>query len=180
MGKSRKIIFLDRDGVLTPSKEINGIPTPVFNYGDKLDSQIQKKILNIKSSTGAIFFMVTNQPDIARGKRKFADLERENIQVSNFYHLDGWEMCPHDRSDLCFCRKPKEGMAKKLMERFNIGEKNFSRFVIGDRKADVDFASRINATGLFIDHGYEENKNIYIKNKKFDSTLRALEYIDNF
>ena len=62
------IIFFDRDGVLTPSIEVNGVPTPTYKVGDNLNSKVRTEIISLKKMFTAKMFMVTNQPDIARKK----------------------------------------------------------------------------------------------------------------
>lgn len=177
MGKYRKIIFFDRDGVLTPSIEMNKIPTPAYHYGDRLDKSIADQIHLMKSESDYYFFMITNQPDIARGLRSIEDLNRENKEVFNFYKLDDWEMCPHDRIDNCNCRKPKDGLVKKIMERNHIQNSYVMSYVIGDRKADIDLATNIGANPIFVDHKYYENRAYNFNCERFDTTLNALIYI---
>jgi histidinol-phosphate phosphatase family protein len=167
MGKRRKIIFFDRDGVLTPSIEINKVPIPTYRIGHLLDKSIAKQICQMKIQSSDYFFsMVTNQPDIARGARRIEELNYENLEICNFYKIDDWEMCPHDKVDNCSCRKPKVGLVKKILKRNNIQNNFIHSYVIGDRIADIELAKNIQATPLFIDHKYYENRNFNYECKK--------------
>ena len=157
MGVSEVILFLDRDGVLTPSAELNGVPTPLYVMGMDLDEEMRSALRSFKERACASVFMVTNQPDIARGHKAFGDLIEENDAVSRFYGLDDYEICPHDKADRCDCRKPAPGMVEKLMVRNDMSLASKHVFVVGDRKADMMLADCINAIPVFVEYNYLEN-----------------------
>jgi histidinol-phosphate phosphatase family protein len=110
--KPKKIIFLDRDGVInkkpkkaeyvTTWKEFVFLPTT-------LDG------LKLLQQKGYDIFIITNQPGIARGMMTKKDLltinknflhvcRQNNIKIKHIYY------CPHGWDEGCSCRKPRPGM----------------------------------------------------------------------
>ena len=178
MGKNNLIIFFDRDGVLSPSKEINGVPTPIFNNVKSLDYETKKIIISLKKKYKCFLYMITNQPDIARGLKSFNEILAENNSISEFYLLDDWQMCPHDTEDKCHCRKPKIGMIENLVRKYNLNTSKSYTFLIGDRRKDIEAAIKANIQPIFIDKGYNENKFYKPNCLKFTNTNNALKKIE--
>ena len=143
--KPKKVIFLDRDGV------INHDEGYTFKINDfKFKSKIIKYLNKFKKNH--IFFIVTNQSGIGRGYYSLKDfysfhqylklkLSEKNIFISDL------EFCPHYKKSRnkkykinCNCRKPKNLMFKNLIKRWNI---NINKsFMIGDSKKDYLFSKK--------------------------------------
>lgn len=136
--KSRKIILLDRDGV------INKRPKKA-DYVKKVEEFIllpnSIKALKILLKKKYEVYVISNQAGIARGLMTEKDLEkihnhfleicRENdVKISGIYH------CPHGWNDNCNCRKPKPGMLFKAAEEndFDLTKAIF----IGDDERDIE------------------------------------------
>lgn len=104
---------------------------------------------------GYWLFVVTNQPEVARGT-----VSRFAVDVVNdflLYHLrwiDNIRTCYHDNLDGCDCRKPKPGLITALMRDSRID----SGFMIGDRWRDIEAGRRANLSTVFVDNGYDEEK----------------------
>lgn len=170
------IIFFDRDGVLVPSKEINGKPKPIFKLNDKIDECLVKKFSEIKKITQHLF-LVTNQPDIKRGLKDRNDLIKENNYIIQKLQIKDWAMCEHDNSDNCECRKPKIGMYKKLLNKWNLSIKDHNAYMLGDRVSDMIAGKKIGCFTIFINHNYTETKNFKDYDLCFENTILALNYI---
>lgn len=54
--------------------------------------------------------VVTNQPDISRGKTSASIVDEINIQISYETGIKHFRTCPHDDADQCKCRKPLPGL----------------------------------------------------------------------
>ncbi len=143
--KLKKVIFLDRDGVINHDK----------GYTFKIkDFKFKSKIINFLNNykKNYIFFIVTNQAGIGKGYYSLKDfylfhqhlklkLSEKSIVISDL------EYCPHYKKSRnkefkidCNCRKPKNLMFKKLVKRWNI---NINKsFMIGDTKKDELFAKK--------------------------------------
>jgi len=108
----KKIIFLDRDGV------INQTP-PAHDYvKDWTEFKFLPGVVEIlqkMNQNGYQLFIITNQRGIARGLMKEEDLAaihnrmqkelaEKGVIIAGIYY------CPHDDADECDCRKPKPGL----------------------------------------------------------------------
>ena len=103
--------FFDRDGVLT-----RGI-----NKNRKLYAVLKTK--DLKFLPGAIQFLkkykrkfkiivITNQPDIAKGKISNETINEMNQKMMRLNLIDEILICPHSKNQKCSCRKPKIGLIK--------------------------------------------------------------------
>lgn len=100
--------------------------------------------------------MITNQPDIARGKIDVDVVNEQNQFVSSALNLTDIAVCPHDDSDGCGCRKPKPGLIHDLAKKHRINlEKSL---VVGDRWRDIHAGIAAGTMTLFIDYDYAEPK----------------------
>ena len=54
--------------------------------------------------------VVTNQPDVARGKQTRQNVEQINAALRSALPLEAVYVCYHDNTDRCDCRKPGPGM----------------------------------------------------------------------
>jgi D-glycero-D-manno-heptose 1,7-bisphosphate phosphatase len=142
--KSRPAIFLDRDGVLCEYKE-EIITLEDFNLREDIGPAIAK--LN---QAGFWVFVVTNQPQIAKGKLTVSQLDAQHQKLAkhleNFgAHIDKIFYCPHrvngqlkELAFDCDCRKPKPGLIFKAQQEFAITTPK--SFMIGDTWRDAECA----------------------------------------
>ena len=157
---SKKIIFLDRDGVI--NKEVGYLHKikdfefidGVFGacmYLQKLDYQL---------------IIVTNQSGISRGYYSEDEFHAVNNWMLEQFSARGVDVldvffCPHGPEDGCSCRKPKPGMLLTAKEKHDIDTSK--SWMIGDKEADVSAANAagINNT-ILVKSGHdidEENSN---------------------
>ena len=130
-----KTIFLDRDGV------INELVSPVFNRGPRIPSELViradfRDFMAQVSHLPINFVVVTNQPDISRGK--LTPRDNEEIKTAVLRELPEGTIyleCPHDNSDECSCRKPKNGMIETGLQLLNAERTN--SLLIGDSWTDI-------------------------------------------
>ena len=118
----RKIILLDRDGIINhkmPHREYVSTMDD-FRY---IDENI--KALQILSSYGFKFIIITNQPGISLRSVSTFFLQKLHEKITNDLCLLGIDIvsiytCVHHWDDNCDCRKPKPGMIIKAMLDFHI------------------------------------------------------------
>lgn len=154
-----KAVFLDRDGVLNWSIVKNGKPYPpscveeLVIFDDALCALSQLKI------AGFFLFVVTNQPDVIRGKINKNVVEKINSILKQHLPIDEFFVCYHDDSDHCLCRKPKSGLLLEAAQKYNIEIKK--SFMIGDRWRDVEAGNQINCKTVWLNYGYQEKRPLH-------------------
>jgi D-glycero-D-manno-heptose 1,7-bisphosphate phosphatase len=154
----RRAVFLDRDGVLNKSVVREGRPYPPAELKDfELYDDVPAGCSQLYEK-GFILVVVTNQPDVARGRQRREEVEAMNRQLlERLPQITRVEVCWHagsDYGDPCECRKPKAGMILTTAKEMEI---DLARsFMIGDRWRDVDCGHAAGCRTVFIDHGYSE------------------------
>lgn len=147
-------VFLDRDGVLNEAILRNGRPYPPHDPSELIITEGACAALTELRREGFLLVVVTNQPDIARGKTTRANVDRINAQLAAVLPLDAIEVCEHDDQDKCECRKPKPGMILRAGEEFGV---NFARsFMIGDRWRDIEAGRSAGCRTILLGEGYGE------------------------
>ena len=143
-----RAVFLDRDGVINKLiKTDNWFTSPYILE----DFQILPGVLEaMRLLKGAGFFcvVVTNQPDIARGKFTHQDLRKIHDFMQQTLDLDAVYYCPHDNVDNCECRKPKPGMVLRAAEEMKIDLSQ--SFIVGDRWRDIDVGPAVGCKTVLI------------------------------
>jgi D-glycero-D-manno-heptose 1,7-bisphosphate phosphatase len=152
----KRAIFLDRDGVINSANVINGLPFPPKDIdGLKILPGVQQA-LNAFRQEGYLLIVITNQPDVARGKILASDVEKINNSLKETLALDYFFTCYHDDADNCDCRKPRPGSILKAAHKYQIDIKN--SFMIGDRWRDIEAGRSAGCKTAFIDYNYKEKK----------------------
>lgn len=153
-----KAIFLDRDGVINKLILRNNKPDSPKNLSELEFLPNVDLALKKAKEMGLLTIIITNQPEIARGRFLYEEVEEIHNYIKQHLLIDDIFMCPHDDVDNCNCRKPKPGMIYKAKEKWNIDLKN--SFVIGDRWRDIEAGKQAGCiTFLVKSEYYEENKN---------------------
>jgi len=150
----RRAVFLDRDGVLNRALIRDGRPYSPRTLDElELLPGVAGACAALRAS-GYLLVLVTNQPEVARGRQTLETVEAMNRQLTDQLHLDGVEVCPHDDPDHCDCRKPQPGLLLRAANRLGIALEN--SFVVGDRWRDVEAGRSAGCRTVFIDCGYDE------------------------
>jgi D-glycero-D-manno-heptose 1,7-bisphosphate phosphatase len=132
---SRRAVFLDRDGVLNAVSLKDGVTHPPESVDalEVLDGV--PAALEMLRARELLRIVVTNQPDVARGRQTRQAVEAINQRLMQALPLDAVLTCYHDDPDRCACRKPKPGLFFRAAEQFAI---DLGRsFMVGDRMSDV-------------------------------------------
>ncbi len=170
----RKAIFLDRDGVINRAKVLNGKPYPPSDISElEILPGVSEALCRLHDA-GFYLIVVTNQPDVARGKQTREAVESIHQILQAKLPLDKISVCFHDDDDQCSCRKPSPGMLIDAAREFELDIA--SCFMIGDRWRDVEAGERAGCTTIFIDYGYDEAQPERV-HAKVKSLLEASEWI---
>lgn len=183
MGKhevKRRAVFLDRDGVINKPVIVNGRPHPPATVEEfELYEDVPSVYAHLEAA-GFLLVVVTNQPDVARGKQTRAVVEAMHHKMfDTLPRLSHLEVCWHagdNWGDPCICRKPQPGMVLRAAEALNIDLSE--SFLIGDRWQDIDCGHEAGCRTVFIDRKYSESLK---KNPDWivDSFSEAVEVILN-
>ena len=150
----RRAVFLDRDGVLNSPVIRGGKPYPPAGLAEVSIMPGVRKGLAALRDHGHLLIVVTNQPDVSRGRVTRESVEEINDHLMAELPLDEIMVCFHDNQDLCDCRKPKPGNILQAAGKYQIDLGN--SFMVGDRWSDVEAGRRAGCRTIFIDNGYLE------------------------
>lgn len=149
--KPKKIVFLDRDGVINKNpaqhdyvknwKEFEFLPGAVEAI----------KLLNKNSYQ---IYVITNQGGISRGcmsEENVNEIHENMIEELKKYNarIDGIYYCPHKQGDNCECRKPKPGMLFRAASEHNF---DLTKAIfIGDDERDIEAGNASRCKTILVD-----------------------------
>ena len=108
----KKAVFLDRDGVINKAFIKNGLPESPNSLSElEILPGVKESISRLKK-LNFICLVVTNQPDVQRGKIKKNTIIKMNNFLKKKIELDDIFVCYHDDKDNCNCRKPRTDLVK--------------------------------------------------------------------
>lgn len=150
-----RAVFLDRDGVLNELVMREGKAVSPRNLAEfKLVPGARTSVARLQDA-GYRVFVVTNQPDIARGHMERATLDGMLDVVRAEVKPDEVAVCAHDDADGCSCRKPKPGMLYELSERWGV---DLGRSVmVGDTWRDMQAGRAANCFTVLVGPGSDES-----------------------
>lgn len=174
---SKKIFFLDRDGVINLDKGY------VHQISDLI--LLKKNIAIIKSlSKNFQFIVITNQSGIDRGLYDWTDyikftnflykkLLQEKIEILAFF------ASPHHKNfsnnqNVDEWRKPGIGAIKFLKDRYIFDVKK--SYYVGDKLSDIEFASNAEFKGAFI----TKSDTLKIDIESIRTKYKKLHMLDTF
>jgi len=160
--KQRKVVFLDRDGV------INKDPASInkYSYVTKWEEfrflPGARRAIKKLTEAGYAIYVISNQAGIAKGyftlqalkditKKMLREIEESGGKIAGVFY------CPHRNEDNCGCRKPKAGLFQKALKRGDINFKD--TFFIGDKIMDVQAGRAIGCKTILVLSGKESLKN---------------------
>lgn len=144
-------VFLDRDGVLNEVVWRDGRPASP-RRAQELELVRDVDVLDGLRSRGFRLFVVTNQPDVARGLLSLAALRTMMAHVAAAVRPQDMRWCVHDDGDGCHCRKPKPGMLLDLAESWTLNLA--SSYVVGDSWRDVQAGQAAGCRTLLLRRRY--------------------------
>ena len=150
----RRAVFLDRDGVLNRAVVRKGRPYPPASVDEvEILPGVVEALRGLKEA-GFVLIVVSNQPDVARGKTPQATVDAINAYLAERLPIDRFITCYHDSGDGCDCRKPRPGMLQEGGREFGVDL--VASFMVGDRWRDVEAGASAGCRTFFIDYGYDE------------------------
>jgi D-glycero-D-manno-heptose 1,7-bisphosphate phosphatase len=188
----KKAVFCDRDGVLNElvyREEGKEFEPPHSVEELKFFERVFDGFLILQNS-GFEIFIVSNQPDFAKGKTGYSNIisvsekfknviEEKGIKIREFYYcFHHPEAILDDLRVKCECRKPGTKFVEEAINKYII-DRNIS-FFIGDRNSDILCGKRAGLKTILVrnpdsDYKEDENKPDY----ESDSFFKAVKIIIN-
>jgi D-glycero-D-manno-heptose 1,7-bisphosphate phosphatase len=116
---------------------------------------------------GFVLIVVTNQPDVGRGKQTRAAVDAIHARLRAELPLDAVYACFHDDADHCACRKPAPGMLLDGARDWDLDLP--TSFMVGDRWRDTEAGSAAGCRTVFVDYHYDERQP-----RAFDARVTSL------
>jgi D-glycero-D-manno-heptose 1,7-bisphosphate phosphatase len=155
-GAARPAVFLDRDGVLNEAVVRDGKPFPPQSPDDVVVVPGVAAACERLRQLGFALVVVTNQPDVARGRQSASGVAAINSVLRHAVGVDAVYVCLHDNEDGCACRKPKPGML--LAAAADLSLDLDRSFMVGDRWSDIAAGQSAGCTTVYVDNGYQEQQ----------------------
>jgi D-glycero-D-manno-heptose 1,7-bisphosphate phosphatase len=153
---SRSAVFLDRDGVINAAVVRDGKPYPPANVEALEILSDAPGALALLRDAGFVLVVVTNQPDVARGKTPHSTVNAIHDYLQRELPLDAIYACFHDDADNCACRKPAPGMLIDAARDLDLDLA--TSFMVGDRWRDTDAGIAAGCRVIYINRNYSERK----------------------
>lgn len=174
---SQPAVFLDRDGVITRQMIERGPRETACVVDDvELLPRVQESLTALKVA-GARLFVITNQPNVAKGKSTWDDAHAIDRRIDELLGesaaLDGTYICRHhpDPEQVvvpellveCQCRKPQPGLIQQAMKDHTIDLRN--SWLIGDAETDIQAGQSV---------GIPDAQLLYI-GERYTPTIRVVK-----
>jgi D-glycero-D-manno-heptose 1,7-bisphosphate phosphatase len=171
----KRAVFLDRDGVINEAVIRDGTPYPPANAESIRIPAGTADALGRLKERGYLLVVVTNQPDVARGRQTREGVERMHRRLRSELPLDDVLTCYHDDADDCECRKPLPGLIKRAAQQHGIDLSH--SYMIGDRWRDIDAGANAGCKTVLIDWGYKERPPASAPDVRVASLSDAVDWI---
>lgn len=148
----RPAIFLDRDGVLNDVVWRDGKPASPRTVDELRIADGAAEAVRALRAAGYLTFVVTNQPDVRRGKMTAEALDAIHAALIQTVPVNEVRACLHDNDDRCDCRKPKAGMLLDLAARWDIDLS--ASWMVGDMDRDVQCGQTAGAHTVLLGRDY--------------------------
>ncbi|MFZ0958494.1 MAG: HAD-IIIA family hydrolase [Candidatus Sulfotelmatobacter sp.] len=174
-GGKRRAVFLDRDGVINRAFVRDGKSFPPSTLQElEVLPGVPEALRELKQH-GYKLLVVTNQPDVARGKQSQQMIDAMHQALSAQLPIDDIFVCYHTDQDKCDCRKPMPGMLLEAARKHNIDLA--ASFMVGDRWRDIEAGYNAGCKTILIDYGYSEKSPAYAPDLRVGSLREAADWI---
>ena len=162
----RRAVFLDRDGVIDELvlNPVTGEYEPPHNPLDLVLCPGVIPTLQTLRKTGFELFLVSNQPDYAKGKTTLENLLSVHAKLDQIFRTEGilfreYYYCYHHPDGVitshaiqCRCRKPKPYFLLQAAQKHGIDLSH--SWMIGDRDSDIACGKAVGLKTILIENPY--------------------------
>jgi D-glycero-D-manno-heptose 1,7-bisphosphate phosphatase len=152
---THQAIFLDRDGVINKVVFRDGLPVSPRSIEEFVLNEGIREAVSEFRKHGFKIIVITNQPDIARGRVTLEVLDGMTRQMRQELPIDDVFMCLHDDGDECPCRKPKPGLLLQAALKWDLYLPD--SFFIGDTWKDVEAGRAVGCKTILLDAPYNQD-----------------------
>jgi D-glycero-D-manno-heptose 1,7-bisphosphate phosphatase len=151
---ARRAVFLDRDGVINRAVVRGGRPYAPDRVEDlEILPGVSEAVERLRRA-GFLVVVVTNQPDVVRGRQSLETVEAIHDRIRSAVAVDGFKICFHDDADRCGCRKPRPGLLLEAAAEWSLDLPR--SFMVGDRWRDVGAGRAAGCPTILVGGGYGE------------------------
>lgn len=148
----RKVVFLDRDGVINRLMVERGPKETPRTADDVVLLPRVKEALQLLKQNGYTLIVITNQPNVAKGKSTWEDMEAIIARMAGLlgsdaavdaiyachHHPDAAQVVVPELLQDCDCRKPKPGLILQAVQEYAITVT--TTWFVGDSDTDMEAA----------------------------------------
>jgi D-glycero-D-manno-heptose 1,7-bisphosphate phosphatase len=144
----RPAVIIERDGILNHPRVEKNQPVPPLRFEDfHINEDAIEPIKELKAA-GFLVIVTTNQPGLSRGTQSRRELDLMHGMMRRKFPIDDLFICPHDEMDRCPCRKPKPGLIKEAIWKWQLDMDR--SFVISDKWQDAQAAHVMGCTSILL------------------------------
>ena len=151
-------LFFDRDGIVNKlvSRD-GGMYSPMTPDDFIIRDEFVRFYMTIHKK-GFRLFVISNQPEIARGRLSVITLREMTDTMLRQFEFDEVTYCTHDDSDNCDCRKPKPGMIQKLISKYGLVRDEC--LIVGDSWKDMEAGRAAGIRTAFLESSYNKDSTV--------------------
>lgn len=150
--KLRKIVFIDRDGVIN---------VDLWKYVESWEEfRFEKgalKALQTLTDKGFDIIIISNQAGVGDGvftesamwnvhKKMIREMGKQGILIHSAQY------CTHGKNENCTCRKPKTGLLQTAVEGIDFDKKK--TYLVGDKLSDIEAGKNFGIKTILVRTGY--------------------------
>ena len=167
----KRAVFFDRDGVVNKLVTRDGGLYSPRLLKDFIFYEDIKPCIDYLTKKKFLIFIISNQPDISRGKMSIKELEKIDLEINKKLHIDEIYYSFDSELSINGTKKPSPKMLFKAQEKWKV---DFSKsFFIGDSIIDKDCAKNANIPFILVSRSHNKNLNCPLK----INTLNDLENV---
>jgi HAD superfamily hydrolase (TIGR01662 family) len=163
-------VLFDRDGTLVHDVPYNGDPALVQPVAGARAALDRLRAAHVRIG------VVSNQSGIGKGLVTEQQVAAVNQAIDDLLGpLDVWQVCPHDESDGCSCRKPAPGLIREACAVLAVDPAR--TVVVGDIGSDVLAAQSAGASGILVPTKQTRTEEIAMARRSAPGLTEAVDTI---